>query len=103
MFQANEHLLLQQLYNEGKFWIAIVGFLWAIFRGVSWVKSIKTNDLAHLKTGMEDVKTELKTQTNSIVDAVKDNTNEMKELRHVLITALISPPKAVAARARKKK
>lgn len=80
------------------------GLLWSIFKALEWVKSIKYKDLAHLNEGVTNLKTEMKTQTESIVGAISDNTKQLSELRTVLLSALIAPiPQARPARAARRK
>lgn len=95
-----------KIYTEGKFWLAIGAFFFAIFNGLSWIKSIKTNDLAHIQTGVEDLKKEMTTQTNSFVQAMEKNTKEITELRgdmKLIIGSLMTIPSPVLAAARRKK
>ena len=100
---SNVHVL----YEESKFWVSIIGALWAVFGGVQWLKSIKTNDLPHLQAGIDQVQVELKAQTTTIVKSMDNNTDQVKELRQdikTLTTAMFVPPLSVrAARAAKRK
>ena len=78
-------------YTELKFYVTLLTAAWAVFKGWVWLKSIKENDLAHLQNGIDGVHKELRSQTDQIVAAVSTNTQEMKELRRDLFTALVHP------------
>ena len=98
---SNSVDFLKELYPELKFWSQLCGGIWLVFKGLQWVKDIKVKDLAEIKTSVNDVKTglseihtEMKEQTNSIV-------GELKELRADF--RAYNPPRiAKAARKRKK-
>lgn len=86
MAQLDSFQLAQWIYNESKFWVAFGGALWSVFKGVQWVKSIKTNDLHHIQLGLDEnsalvkgVRDELKDQTNAVV-------NELREMRQDIRT-----------------
>ena len=105
--QANiEHL--QGVYTELKFWLSLIGALWAVFRGFNWVKEIRTNDLKHIHSGVESLQSDIKDQTASFVSAINNNTNELKELRsdiRTFTTAVVAQPhisRSVRAAKRKK-
>jgi hypothetical protein len=92
----------KEIYPEAKFWSSLVGGLWLVFKGLTWVKEIKTKDLAAIKEGVAEVKNglnnihnEMKGQTVSIVD-------ELRELR-ADFRAYQVPAVRVAARKRNKK
>jgi hypothetical protein len=99
----NSTQYLPILYNEFKFWSAVSGAFWLVFKGVTWVKEIRTNDLVHIQAGVDSLKKEISDQTGSIVKSMVDNTQELKELRRDLFNAFVAPPRARAARAAKRK
>lgn len=72
------------LYEESKFWLALGGGLWSVFKGINWVKAIRTNDLHHIQLGVNDLKTGLETQTTAVV-------NELREMRNDFRTFYVRP------------
>ena len=91
--------VLQTLYTEGKFWMALISSLWLVFKGITWIKEIRTNDLVHIQAGVTDLHGEMKQQTTSIV-------NELSELRgdiRSFTTMLVAPQLAMGVRAKKKR
>lgn len=93
-------------FSEIRQWLLVGGIFWSVFKAYTYIKTIKDTDLARIQDGLASTHTELRTQTNSIVDAVVTNTNEIKELRvdiRTLTTAFMAPPRARAAARRKKK
>lgn len=95
-----------KLYVEAKYWLAIGGFFFGLFKGVSWVKSIKTNDLAHIQVGVEELNKKVVEQTSSFVQAMEKNTKEITELRgdmKLIIGSLMAVPQPLLAAARRKK
>lgn len=72
------------VYDESKFWIALCGGLWSVFKGINWIKTIRTNDLHHIQLGVNDLKTSLDSQTHSIV-------TELRELRNDFRTLYVRP------------
>lgn len=77
--------LIAKFYPELKFWGSIGGVFWLLFKGVQWLKTIKTNDLEHIHQGIEQMGTDLKAQTIMLVETQKENSTaiigELKELR----------------------
>lgn len=95
---------LPMIYNEFKFWAGFAAAVIAGYSAFQWVKAIRTNDLPHIQAGVQSLTNEMKEQTTSFVKAMDGNTQELKELRRDLFTALVAPvPKARAARAAKRK
>lgn len=94
--QSNILPYLEQLYAESKFWLTLGGLLWAVFKGLNWVKELKTNDLAHLKTSVDGLKTELNFQTEALNKGFEKQTQslvgELKELRQDFRSYLVPPP-----------
>jgi hypothetical protein len=70
----NSLTLAYTLYEESKFWSALIGGLWLAFRGINWIRAIRTNDLHHIQLGVNELKTGLEKQTAEIV-------TELRELR----------------------
>lgn len=89
--QTNSIQLAQTIYNEGKFWAALGGALWSVFKAIAWVRSIKENDLHHLQTGVNDMKDGLNRQTELVV-------GELKELRADFRSFSPQPVRARATR-----
>lgn len=84
--QMDSFQIAQWVYNESKFWLAFGGALWSVFKGVAWIRSIKTNDLHHIQLSLNEnsdlvrgVRSDLKDQTTSLV-------NEFRELRQDIRT-----------------
>lgn len=97
---------LPAIYNEFKFWSWFVGAFFFIFKGIDWFKKLKDTDLKNIQTGVVTLKDEVVKQTGDFVKAMDGNTSELKELRgdiKLLTAAFISPPRARAARAAKRK
>ena len=99
--QANS-TLFHQLYPEVRWWASVGGVFWILFKAVNWFKAIRENDLVHVQSGINDVKsgvetvhTELKNQTSAVV-------KELQEMRLDFRT-YFSPTQIVRAKARKRK
>lgn len=90
------------VYQELKFWLPLItagGFLWKVFQGVNWLKSLKTDVLdvkAQLASQTSTLQSQLAQQTNAIVD-------ELKEIRQDFRMALSPPPRLARARMSRKK
>lgn len=84
--------LVERVYTEGKFWIALSGFLWAVFKGTNWIKEIKEKDLPKMQTTIEKVSAELKEQSVSAAVSAKEHTitivNGFKEQTAQLVREL---------------
>lgn len=79
IMEINNAASLHQLYPEVKFWLSVGGIFWMAFKGFTWVKAIRDNDLPQIQTGLDDVKkgmesvyTELKTQTSAVVSELQN-------------------------------
>lgn len=81
--QINSIQLAELIYNESKFWIALAGGLWSVFKGIDWIKSIRTNDLHHIQLGVDNLGVKIDGQTRDIV-------NELKEMRQDIRAAMWS-------------
>lgn len=84
--QMDSFQVAQWIYNESKFWLAFGGALWSVFKGVAWIRAIKTNDLHHIQLSLNEnsdlvrgVRTELVQQTSALV-------TEFRELRQDIRT-----------------
>lgn len=84
--------LLERVYTEGKFWIALTGFLWAVFKGTNWIKEIKEKDLPKMQSTIEKVSAELKEQAAAAAASAKEHTttvvNGFKEQTAQLVREL---------------
>ena len=83
----------KQLYSEAKFWIPAITAAWTVFKFINSFSEVKTNHLPHLQASMDDLNKKMDSQTQTICDATKDNTEEIKELRgdiRQLTTALLT-------------
>lgn len=82
------------IYEQSKFWIALISFLWAIFKGFNWVKDIREKDLKDIHNGVTSLRGEIQGQTTQIVD-------QIKELRSDFRTFYTIPqPQMIPARAK---
>ncbi len=67
-----------ELYTEGKFWLSIGGIFFGIYKVIDWFKSLKTNDLAHIQSGVNDLNTKIDHQTVQICDELKGLRSELR-------------------------
>ena len=76
---------LYAIYPELKFWCSAGGVLWLLFRGVTWIKTIKTNDLHHIHETVSSTKAQLEKQTEVLGTQLEKQTSalvgELRELR----------------------
>ena len=98
--------LLIKVYPEVKFWVSLCGSLWAIFKGVSWVKDIRDKDLVGLKADVATANSELTKQTETIAsgfNTLQSVTDRgFRDLRDDFRTFYMAPDPVMApARARK--
>jgi len=91
------------LYEQIKFWIPIACGMFAVFRGVEWVRSVRTEDIPEIQKSIKGLNDRLDDQTNKIV-------GELKELRadfRILLIPQVQPvmvgARAKPVRTRKKK
>ncbi len=91
------------VFEEGKFWVAMVSAIIATYKGFQWVKDIREKDLVKIQGTIDGLHTELGAQTTAIVKATEANTNELKELRNDMRTLIIQPALARAAKASRRK
>ena len=88
---------LLSLYEQIKFWIPIACGMFAVFRGVEWVRSVRTEDIPEIQKSIKGLNDRLDDQTNKIV-------GELKELRadfRILLIPQVQPVMAgVGARAK---
>jgi len=78
------------LYPELKFWCSAGGVLWLLFKGVSWIKAIKTNDLHHIHETVVSTGQQLEKQTGAIVDELRELRKELRDDLRSLSSALIA-------------
>lgn len=90
---------------DTKFYLALVGVLWTAFKGVTWVKDIREKDLKGIDGKVDNVGTEIRTQTSAMnagftgLSATVDR--GFQELRSDFRTFYTSPdPLMVPVRAR---
>jgi hypothetical protein len=105
MIQGQNLEISRQFYTEFKFWGPVIGGIWSVFKLVDWFKAIKTDDLQQIKDGIKNFNVQLdqglQKQTDTIVNSMTVNTNELKELR-VDVKMMTSAALTKAARVRKK-
>lgn len=83
--------------NDTKFYLALAGAAWAARKGFDWVKGIRTEDLAGLKT-------DLSSQTTVISTGFARLSESIHEMRTDLRTFYTSPdPIMIPVSARKRK
>jgi hypothetical protein len=90
------------VYTFFKFWAPIVAALWAVFKGMSWIKDIREKDFVEVKTGIVDFNIKLDKLHISIEAQTNSFVNEMRELRSDFRAFYVpTMQKARPARARK--
>jgi len=87
----NIYNFLKSMYPELKFWGAIGGFFFAVQKGLTWLKTIKTNDLHHIQQSIDLANVGMKEQTASIVGEFKELRKELHDDFRALTMALITP------------
>lgn len=107
----NGPLTADAVYNELKFWGALFGVIWSIFKAAKWIKEIREVDLANLQKTlndqaetsekrMETLSASAREQTEQIVTGFRQNTSdivrELSELRQDFRTFYISPQPQMA-------
>lgn len=88
--------------EQVKFFLSVGGAFWAAFTGYMFMKITLTETQKDVK----DVKTELISQTAAIVSAADKQTAELTGMRadvRMLVQSMITPPRARAARAARRK
>ena len=88
--------------EQVKWLFSVGGGFWAAFTAYNYVK----DSLSKTQTGVEGIKTELTIQTQAIVKATDTQTSELHELRTDvgrMIQSMMTPPRARAARAARRK
>ena len=90
-------------YEEGKFWVGFATAIIGGYKAFNWIKGIREKDIVDVKQKIDDLHTELGSQTSAIVKATELNTNELKELRNDMRTLIIQPQLARAAKASRRK
>lgn len=78
-----------RFYPEFKFWGTFGGILWTLFKGVGWIKSIRTNDLASIQNSVVSMENGLEKQTLCIVGELKELRTELREDLRSLTNAFI--------------
>lgn len=84
-----------RIYEESKFWSALVGGLWVSFKCFTWVKDIREKDLKTIQTGVTCLTDNLQKQTNVIETGFSTQTSslvrEVQELRSDFRTFYTAP------------
>lgn len=102
---ANDSItLLNHLYEESKFWSALVALIWAVFRGFNWLRD-REKDLKVIQGDMGLLNGEVKKQTGAIEFGFERQTSsltrELQELRSDFRTFYTAPdPLMIPVRAR---
>lgn len=94
---------LQVVYEEAKYWTFFAGIIWGIYKGLDWLKRLKTNDLHHIQLGVNDMKSELQTQTTAIVNELKELRSDFKTYYAPQYVIAASPARARAKATKNKK
>jgi hypothetical protein len=76
--QIDTMQLVHMLYDESKFWLALGGFFWSLFKGISWIKAIRTNDLHHIQLGVNEINASLTKQTDSLLRELGELRNDFR-------------------------
>jgi hypothetical protein len=97
---------MMQMYEQSKFWIALVGGLWTVFKAAKWIKEIREVDLVELKEAakkvevdasrhMDQLRLSSELQTSLMVAGLKENTasivREICEMRQDFRTFYTAP------------
>jgi hypothetical protein len=87
--------ILAHVYEESKFWSALIGMLWAAFKGFSWIKDIREKDLKGIQGDVSLLSGEVRRQTDVISTVTDRQTNamtrELQELRSDFRTFYTAP------------
>jgi hypothetical protein len=94
------------IYEEAKLWFFIAGSLWTVYKCLSWVLEIRTEDfkkvhanLADIKSSVHDqtetLKMNLERQTNAIVSELKELRADLRVLRPMAVEPRMRLAKAV--------
>lgn len=96
---------IMPIVEQGKFFLSFGTAIWAFFSAYTYVKQ----SLSETKEGVVSIKTELKDQTQAIVKATDNQTNELRNMSgdvKMLVQAMMTAPalpRARAARAARRK
>lgn len=89
--------------EQVKFFLSVGGAFWAAFQGFTFVKAT----LNETKSDVKAVKAELTTQTSAIVNAADKQTQQLvgvrEDVRLLVQSMMVPPPRARAARAARRK
>ena len=88
--------------EQVKFLLTVGSAFWAAFTAFTFMKST----LTETKQDVKEVKTELTIQTTAIVNAADKQTAELTGMRadvRMLVQSMLTPPRARAARAARRK
>lgn len=95
--------LMRELYDQTKIWVFIGSVCFGGFKLLQWFKTLKSQDLKEIRTGLVSLHTEMKEGFASLRNETQSQTtsvvNELKELR-ADFRAYNTPPVKVYARAR---
>lgn len=69
---------IKEIYPELRFWFSVGGAFWVVFKAFSWIKAIRENDLTHIQTSVNDLKSGLDHQTTSIVQELQGLRGEFR-------------------------
>ena len=103
LMQITQTSDIKAIYEEGKFWVGFATAIIGGYKAFNWIKGIREKDIVDVKQKIDDLHTELGSQTSAIVKATELNTNELKELRMDIRTLIIQPQLARAAKASRRK
>lgn len=81
---------VKSIYPEIKFWGSIGGVFFAISKAINWLKTLKTNDLHHIQLGIDEIGKQMKVQSDTVVDELKELRAELHEDLRTLTTAFIA-------------
>ena len=88
--------------EQVKFFLSVGGAFWAAFTAFTFMKST----LTETKQDVKEVKAELTNQTTAIVNAAEKQTQQLVGVREdvrMLVQSMMTPPRARAARAARRK
>jgi hypothetical protein len=70
------------IYEQSKFWLGLITFIWSIFKGFSWVRDIRDKDLKGLHEGIVSLRGDLQGQTTQLVEQIKELRNDVRYSSH---------------------
>lgn len=86
------------IYEQSKFWIGLITFVWSIFKGFNWVKDIRDKDLKGLHEGIVSLRGDLQGQTTQLVEQIKELRNDVRYSQYRPQYEVMEPARSRAPR-----